>query len=118
MRSSARSRRQDNPKREVTPALCPANAWPVTLPPPSYRKVAAAGLIILLIVLWALLIAIFAPYVARWPVLVQALFYLIVGIAWIIPLKPLLRWSEAGSFRSARKADVDGEGGDISKHHG
>jgi hypothetical protein len=73
-------------------------------PPPSYRKVAAAGLIILLILLWALLVALFAPFVSRWSVLVQALFYLFVGIAWIIPLKPLLRWSETGSFRAVRKA--------------
>jgi protein-S-isoprenylcysteine O-methyltransferase Ste14 len=74
-------------------------------PPPSLRKVAAAGLIVLLILVWALLVAVVAPYIARWPVLVQALFYLIVGIAWIIPLKPLLRWSETGSWKAVRKRD-------------
>jgi hypothetical protein len=90
----------------------------MTPPPPSYRKIAAAGLIILLILIWALLIALFAPYVGRWPVLVQALFYLFVGIAWIIPLKPLLRWSEAGSSESVRKADAAGGHEDIANHQG
>jgi hypothetical protein len=80
----------------------------MTPPPPSTRKVTAAGLIVLLIVLWALLVAIFAPFVSRWPVLVQAPFYLFVGIAWIIPLKPLLRWSETGSWKALPEADAHG----------
>jgi hypothetical protein len=32
-----------------------------------------------------------------WPV--QAIFYLIAGIVWILPLKPLLRWMETGRWR-------------------
>ena len=74
----------------------------MTPPPPSYRKVVSAGLIVLLILVWALLVAVFAPFVSRWPVLVQALFYLFVGIAWIIPLKPLVRWIQTGSLRAPR----------------
>ncbi|MES2137942.1 MAG: DUF2842 domain-containing protein, partial [Pseudomonadota bacterium] len=31
--------------------------------------------------------------------LVQAPFYLVMGIAWILPLKPLVRWIETGSWR-------------------
>jgi len=38
-------------------------------------------------------------------VLVQALFYLVMGIVWIVPLKPLLRWSETGSWRAACPPD-------------
>ena len=71
-------------------------------PPPSPRKLAGIGLILLLIAVWAGLVASLAPFVGRWPVLVQALFYLIVGIAWIIPLKPLIRWTETGSWRNPR----------------
>ena len=87
----------------------------MTPPPPSYRKVVSAGLIVLLILACAMLVAIFAPFVSRWPVLVQALFYLFVGIAWIIPLKPLLRWSETGrwkapSERPEAKVDRGGSG--------
>ena len=67
---------------------------------PSSRKLAGLALILLLIVLWAAFVASLAPIVGRWPVLVQAPYYLIMGIVWIIPLKPLLRWTETGSFRA------------------
>jgi hypothetical protein len=66
---------------------------------PSGRKAAGIAAIFLLILIWAVLVASFAGAVGRWPVLVQALFYLFVGIAWIAPLKPLLRWSETGRWR-------------------
>jgi hypothetical protein len=69
---------------------------------PSWRRGAGIAAILLLIVLWAVLIASFSTVVGRWPVLVQALFYLIVGIAWIAPLKPLLRWSQTGQWRDKR----------------
>ena len=57
----------------------------------------------LLIVFWAGFIATFAPAVIRWPILVQAPFYLIMGTAWIIPLKPLIRWSQSGQFKAPRE---------------
>jgi hypothetical protein len=68
-------------------------------PAPSSRKGLGIALILLLIVIWAVLIASLAPVVGKWPVLVQAPFYLFMGIAWILPLKPLLRWSETGRWR-------------------
>ena len=66
---------------------------------PSWRRGAGIAAILLLILLWAVIIASFSRIVGQWPVLVQALFYLIVGIAWIAPLKPLLRWSQTGHWR-------------------
>jgi uncharacterized membrane protein YuzA (DUF378 family) len=68
---------------------------------PSSRKLAGIALILLLIVGWAAFVASLAPVVGKWPVLAQAPYYLIMGIAWIIPLKPLVRWMETGSFRGA-----------------
>jgi len=70
---------------------------------PSGRKGAGIALIVLLIALWAALVASLAPLVGQWPILVQAPFYLFVGIVWIIPLKPLIRWMETGSFRDHSK---------------
>jgi hypothetical protein len=70
---------------------------------PSARKGAGIAVILLLIALWATLVASLAPVVGKWPVLVQAPFYLFMGIAWIIPLKPLIRWSESGRFRAPRE---------------
>ena len=66
---------------------------------PSGRKLLGIVLILLLIMGWASFVASLAPVVGTWPVLVQAPYYLIMGIAWIIPLKPLVRWIETGSFR-------------------
>jgi hypothetical protein len=66
---------------------------------PSWRKAAGILAILLLILLWAVVIATFASSIGRLPVLAQALFYLVVGIAWIAPLKPLLRWSQTGQWR-------------------
>jgi len=62
-------------------------------------------LILLLIVFWAAFVASLAPIVADWPILVQAAFYLFMGIVWIIPLKPLVRWMQTGSWRAAHPED-------------
>ncbi len=56
-------------------------------------------MILTLITVWAVMIASFSTLVSGWPVLVQGVFYLIAGIAWILPLKPLLKWMETGKFR-------------------
>ena len=66
---------------------------------PNWRRGAGIAAIVLLILLWAVIIASFSGLVGQWPILVQALFYLIMGIAWIVPLKPLLRWSQTGHWR-------------------
>ena len=66
---------------------------------PSWRRGAGIAAILLLILFWAILVASLSTLVGRWPILVQALFYLIMGIAWIAPLKPLLRWSQTGQWR-------------------
>jgi len=60
---------------------------------------AGIALIVLLIAVWATFVASLAQVVGTWPVLVQAMFYLIMGIAWIIPLKPLVRWIQTGTSR-------------------
>lgn len=66
---------------------------------PSWRKPAGIFAILALITIWAVLVASLSGQVSRWPILAQALFYLVAGIAWIVPLKPLLRWMETGKFK-------------------
>jgi len=66
---------------------------------PSWRKPAGIFAILALIAIWAALIVSLSGTVGRWPVLIQSVFYLVAGIAWILPLKPLLRWMETGRFR-------------------
>ena len=70
-------------------------------PQPSTRTLAGIALILLLIVVWAALVASLARFVGGWPILVQAPFYLIMGMVWIIPLKPLVRWMQTGRFRDS-----------------
>jgi hypothetical protein len=65
----------------------------------SSRSLIGIGLILLLIAVWAAFVASLARVVGTWPILVQAPFYLIMGIVWIVPLKPLVRWIQTGAFR-------------------
>lgn len=66
---------------------------------PSWRKPAGALAIVGLILVWVVLVASFSGEIGRLPVLVQTVIYLGLGIVWILPLKPLLRWMETGRWR-------------------
>lgn len=67
-------------------------------PPPTLRTLGAMAIIVALILVWAALVASLASFVGQWPVLVQALFYLVAGLAWILPLRPVLRWAVTGRW--------------------
>ena len=69
---------------------------PAPLDPPSWRKPVGMFLIMGLIGVWAVLVLLVTPVILTlaWPL--QALFFAFVGIVWIVPLKPLLRWMELG----------------------
>jgi Protein of unknown function (DUF2842) len=70
---------------------------------PSGRKPAGIALILLLILGWAALVASAAPLLDGLPWPVHALYYFTAGIAWILPLKPLLTWMETGRWRHQKK---------------
>ncbi len=72
---------------------------------PSSRKLAGIAIILLLIGIWAALVASLAPIIGKLPILVQGAFYLVMGIVWIVPLKPLLRWSETGRWQRTERGD-------------
>ena len=72
---------------------------------PSSRKGAGIAIIVLLILIWAALVASLAPLIGKLPILVQGAFYLVMGIVWISPLKPLLRWTETGRWRGTASGD-------------
>jgi flagellar basal body-associated protein FliL len=69
-------------------------------PQPSARKLLGIAIIVAIIVLWAAFVASLAPFVGKLPVLVQAAYYLVVGVGWVFPLKPLVRWIQTGTFRT------------------
>ena len=66
---------------------------------PSWRKPAGMLLILLIIAVWAALVLLASPLIGRLHPLAQAPVYLVAGIVWIMPLKPLLRWMETGAWR-------------------
>jgi predicted membrane channel-forming protein YqfA (hemolysin III family) len=72
---------------------------PKSPPPPSWRKPAGMFAILMLIALVAVVLATFSAEIGRLPMLVQAVIYLIAGVIWIAPLRPLLIWMETGKWR-------------------
>jgi carbon starvation protein CstA len=66
---------------------------------PTWRKPAGIGLILLLITVWAVIVASAADLLTGLPWPVLAIYYTVAGIVWILPLKPLLRWMETGKWR-------------------
>ena len=66
---------------------------------PNNRQLVGIFGIIAWIIVWAVIVASFSTSIGEWPVLVQAVFYLFVGLVWITPLKPVLRWMETGRLR-------------------
>lgn len=48
---------------------------------PSWRRGAGIVAILLLILVWAVLIASLSSVVGRWPIFLQSLFYMLTGIA-------------------------------------
>lgn len=68
--------------------------------PPSWRKPAGMVAILAIISIWAIIVVSASVYIGELHVLAQAIVYLIAGIIWIAPLRPLLIWMETGSFKA------------------
>ncbi len=69
---------------------------------PTYRKPIGILLMVLGIMIYAGICARLIAPIAALPKLVQTLIYIILGIVWIAPLKPLLLWMETGRWRVPR----------------
>lgn len=60
------------------------------------------GLLALLVglIVYALAIARYVPeLIGGWPGLAQAPIYLVLGLAWLLPLRRFLAWMETGRWR-------------------
>jgi hypothetical protein len=66
---------------------------------PSWRKPFGMLGILAYVTIWAVAVASLSGLVGLWPVIAQAVFYVIAGTIWILPLKPVLKWMETGHFR-------------------
>jgi Protein of unknown function (DUF2842) len=68
--------------------------------PPSWRKPVGMIAILALIGFWTFLVVSASAYIGQLHILLQAVIYLIAGVVWIAPLRPLLIWMETGSFKA------------------
>ena len=50
--------------------------------------------------LYALGVAWASQWIGTWPVPVQAVAYLVLGVAWLLPLRPFLIWMETGRWKA------------------
>ena len=66
---------------------------------PTWRQPFGIALILLWIAGWCVLVASGSSLIAGLPWPVHLAYYLTAGIAWILPLKPLLKWMESGKWR-------------------
>ncbi|HEU0098829.1 MAG TPA: DUF2842 domain-containing protein [Allosphingosinicella sp.] len=72
---------------------------PVNAPRPSWRKPVGMLLLLLLIAAWGFVVVTLAEALPAMPWPLKALFFIVAGIVWILPLKPMLRWMELGRWR-------------------
>lgn len=70
-------------------------------PTPSWRKPFGMLAIVALIAVWVVLIASMSTIVGRWHPLVQLVFYIVTGVAWLwlLPMRRMLLWMETGRWR-------------------
>ncbi len=66
----------------------------------SWRKPVGMLLILLGLAVYGGFVMVLAPLIGRlwWPA--QAVVYLVLGIAWIFPVRPMLTWMELGVWRT------------------
>ena len=63
---------------------------------PTARRTIGVFAILLLIVAISVIVLIFANQIIAWPIWAQTIFYVVAGLAWLLPLKPLLVWMNKG----------------------
>ncbi len=71
---------------------------------PTWRKPAGMLTILLIIFVWAAIIVSASDFIGTQNIAIQSIIYLIAGIIWIAPMRPLMIWMETGSFRAPPQA--------------
>jgi predicted membrane channel-forming protein YqfA (hemolysin III family) len=66
---------------------------------PSWRKPFGIFVMLAIITVMMVIAVMLMPFISGLHWTLQALCYILLGIIWIMPLKPLLRWMETGIFR-------------------
>ncbi len=73
---------------------------------PTWRiPIGIIGLMLGLLI-YGVVLAVYLPgLIGTWPVLVQTVIYIVLGLIWLLPLRNFLIWMETGSW----KAPEDGK---------
>lgn len=66
---------------------------------PTWRQPFGILLILALIAVWSVIVVSASGLIAGLPWPVHVAYYVVAGLVWILPLKPLLRWMETGRWR-------------------
>lgn len=66
---------------------------------PSWRQAAGIAMMLALIAVWSFLVVTGSDLLEGLPWPVHLIYYVVAGIVWIFPLRPLLRWMETGRWR-------------------
>ena len=74
----------------------------------SWRKPVGVLAILALLGLYGLAVMAAAPWLGRLPWPVQTVVYLVLGIAWVFPVRPALTWMETGRWAAAKGGASDG----------
>ena len=66
---------------------------------PNARSLIGTLAIIAIIVVWAFVVVSLIERAGNWTVLAQMAAFLIAGLVWVLPVRPLLTWMATGRFR-------------------
>lgn len=64
---------------------------------PSTRRILASVGVLVFLAVWIIAAATIGTYLATAPKWLSLLFFIIAGIGWVFPLRPLFKWMNSGS---------------------
>lgn len=65
---------------------------------PTWRKPFGILALFVAVLLYAFVASWLIAPIGRWPVIVQAAIYLVLGLVWLLPLRRFLIWMETGRW--------------------
>ena len=65
---------------------------------PTWRKPVGIILLMFALALYAAAVAAFSGTIGQWHVAVQTVVYIVLGVAWLLPLRRFLIWMETGRW--------------------
>jgi len=68
-------------------------------PKPTWRKPIGILGLFLAVMIYAVVVSVLVTPISQWHVLIQTPIYIVLGIAWLLPLRRFLIWMETGRWR-------------------